>query len=81
VCVCVCVCACVRACVRARARACALLRKSGSAGNHTRDLWIGSQELSPLDRRGSLPSYSDVKANGNEGWYPPKEQEVKLLCL
>jgi hypothetical protein len=38
-----------------------LLRKSGSAGNRTRDLWIYSQELEPLDHieltsptRGSL---------------------------
>jgi hypothetical protein len=29
-----------------------LLRKSGSAGNRTRDLWISSQELWPLDHRG-----------------------------
>jgi hypothetical protein len=29
-----------------------LLRKSGSAGNRTRDFWICSQELSPLDHRG-----------------------------
>jgi hypothetical protein len=29
-----------------------LLRKSGSPGNRTRDLWICSQELWPLDYRG-----------------------------
>jgi hypothetical protein len=29
-----------------------LLRKSGSAGNSTRDLWICSQELRPPDHRG-----------------------------
>jgi hypothetical protein len=29
-----------------------LLRKSGSAGNRTRDLWICSQELWPLDHTG-----------------------------
>jgi hypothetical protein len=29
-----------------------LLRKSGSAGNRTRDLWICSRELWPLDHRG-----------------------------
>jgi hypothetical protein len=28
-----------------------LLRKSGSAGNRTRDLWICSQELWPLDHK------------------------------
>jgi hypothetical protein len=32
-----------------------LLRKSGSAGNRSRDLWICSQELSPLDDRGGPP--------------------------
>jgi hypothetical protein len=31
-----------------------LLRKPGSAGNRTRDLWICSQELWPLDHRGGL---------------------------
>jgi hypothetical protein len=29
-----------------------LLRKSGSAGNRTWDLWVSSQELWPLDHRG-----------------------------
>jgi hypothetical protein len=29
-----------------------LLRKSGSAGNRTRDLWVCSQEVWPLDHRG-----------------------------
>jgi hypothetical protein len=29
-----------------------LLRKSGSAGNRMRDLWVSSQELRPLDHRG-----------------------------
>jgi hypothetical protein len=28
------------------------LRKSGSARNRTRDIWICSQELCPLDHRG-----------------------------
>jgi hypothetical protein len=31
-----------------------LLRKSGSAGNRTLDLWICSQELLPLDHTGGL---------------------------
>jgi hypothetical protein len=31
-----------------------LLRKSGSVRNRTRDLWIYSQELWPLDHRGGL---------------------------
>jgi hypothetical protein len=29
-----------------------LLRKFGSAGNRTRDLWVSGPELSPLDQRG-----------------------------
>jgi hypothetical protein len=29
-----------------------LLRESGSAGNRTQELWICSQKLRPLDRRG-----------------------------
>jgi hypothetical protein len=33
-----------------------LLRKSGSAGNRTRDLWICSQELWPLEHRGGQPA-------------------------
>jgi hypothetical protein len=31
-----------------------LLRKSGRAGNRTRDLWISSQKLWPLDHRGDI---------------------------
>ena len=34
-----------------------LLRKSGSAGNRTRDLCICSQKLWPLDHRGGLAHY------------------------
>jgi hypothetical protein len=30
------------------------LRKSGNVGNRTRDLWVNSQELWPLDHRGGL---------------------------
>jgi hypothetical protein len=37
-----------------------LLRKSGSAGNQTRDLRICSQELSPLDHRGGYMSEQDM---------------------
>jgi hypothetical protein len=29
-----------------------LLRKRGSVGSRTRDLWVSSQELYPLDHRG-----------------------------
>jgi hypothetical protein len=32
-----------------------LLKKADSAGNRTRDLWVSSQELWPLDHRGGLP--------------------------
>jgi hypothetical protein len=35
-----------------------LLRRSGSAGNRSRDLWICSQELWPLDHRGSPKCHS-----------------------
>jgi hypothetical protein len=38
-----------------------LLRKSGSAGNRSRDLWVNNQQLWPLDHKGG-------GANGN-GWY------------
>ena len=37
-----------------------LLRKSGSAGNRTRDLWICSQKLRPLDHRGGPVSYTTI---------------------
>jgi hypothetical protein len=38
-----------------------LLRKSASAGNRTRDLWIWSQELRPVDHRGGLTSVLYLK--------------------
>jgi hypothetical protein len=38
-----------------------ILRKSGSAGNWTRDLWICSQELWPLDHRCGLRRYTQPK--------------------
>ena len=37
-----------------------LLRKSGSAGNRTRDLCICSQKLWPLDHRGGVTLYNPV---------------------
>jgi hypothetical protein len=40
-----------------------LLRKSASAGNRTRDLWICSQELWPLDYGGGPGFFSDVPPN------------------
>jgi hypothetical protein len=38
-----------------------LLRKSGSAGNRTRNLWICSQELWPLDHRGGLHLHTESR--------------------
>jgi hypothetical protein len=38
-----------------------LLRKSGRAENRTRDLWICSQKLWPLDHRGGLFRYTAVR--------------------
>jgi hypothetical protein len=40
-----------------------LLRKPGSAGNGTRDLWICSQKLWPLDHRGG--QVTDTRDNIN----------------
>jgi hypothetical protein len=47
-----------------------LLRKSGSAGNRTRDLWICRQELWTLDRRGGsiLISWLYTNLNGLRAW-------------
>jgi hypothetical protein len=42
-----------------------LIRKSGSSGNWTQDLWICSQELWPLDHRGfQYPPNIILKASG-----------------
>jgi hypothetical protein len=38
-----------------------LLRKSGSAGNLIRGLWICSQKLCPLDHRGGLRPHKRIK--------------------
>jgi hypothetical protein len=51
-----------------------LLRKSGSAGNGTRDLWIHSQELWPLDHRSGTygikkKSYS-IGTDSSHGTWP-----------
>jgi hypothetical protein len=40
-----------------------LLTKSGNAGNRTRNLWICSQELRPLDHRGG--QINDYKSCNN----------------
>jgi hypothetical protein len=42
-----------------------LLRKSGRAGNRTRDLWICSQKLWSLDHRGGLPEINNNNNNNN----------------
>jgi hypothetical protein len=42
-----------------------LLRKCGSVGNRTRDLWACSQEPWPLDHRGGLP---EGGAEPNMSW-------------
>jgi hypothetical protein len=44
-----------------------LLRKSGRVGNRTRDLWICSQKLWPLDHRGGHP-YEDLKSFINNSY-------------
>jgi hypothetical protein len=46
-----------------------LLRKSGSAGNITRDLWICSQELWPLDHRGGPIGVSPHKLRDRYKWF------------
>jgi hypothetical protein len=48
-----------------------LLRKSGSAGNRSRELGICIQELSPLDHRGNPVGrnpthYSSLQCNGDQ---------------
>jgi hypothetical protein len=48
-----------------------LLRKSGSARNRTRDLWICSQELWPLDHRGG-PLRSTAPVNIITTWWLSK---------
>jgi hypothetical protein len=59
-----------------------LLRKSGSTGNRTRDLWICSQELWRLDHRGSLSNPKGEKTKTkkktlkNKNKY--KNKEIKL---
>jgi hypothetical protein len=53
-----------------------LLRKSGSAGNRIRDLWICSQKLWPLDHRGgqgavlAVKMYAGTAIRYNPGFRP-----------
>jgi hypothetical protein len=57
-----------------------LLRKSGSAGNRTRDLWICSQKLWPLHHRGgeSRGEITSIMSRTNEGkWIRGEEKECK----
>jgi hypothetical protein len=50
-----------------------LLRKCGSAGNRTRDLWIYSQELWPLEHRGGRSS-----GFGNHKEFPTASQRYRF---
>jgi hypothetical protein len=66
-----------------------LLRKSGSAGNRTQDLWICSQKLWPLDHRGGH-NVSDTIINeyealggmriGRENWNAQRKPVLVSLC-
>jgi hypothetical protein len=58
-----------------------LLRKSGSSGNRTRNLWICSQELWPLDHRGGLKR-RDIHASSGIRTYDSSDQAGKdISCL
>jgi hypothetical protein len=46
-----------------------LLRKSGSVGNRTRDLWVSSQEVWPLDHKGS-PTFITWRLKWSEAAVP-----------
>jgi hypothetical protein len=46
-----------------------LLRISGSAENRTRDLWICSQELWPLDHRGDRVALFYKRKINQAGWH------------
>jgi hypothetical protein len=55
-----------------------LHRKSGSAGNRTRDLWICSRELWPLDHRGG-PIYQNSVLTSQEKYYVPATKINRLM--
>jgi hypothetical protein len=56
-----------------------LLRKSGSAGNGTRDLWICSQELRPLDHGGG-PAHK-IKKLKKCGQCPTKGYRAIIIVI
>jgi len=56
-----------------------LLRKSGSAGDRTRDLCICSQKLWPLDHRGGLNSITHVMYTQRDGNSPIQEKIPEIL--
>jgi hypothetical protein len=64
-----------------------LLRKSGSAGNRTWDLWICSQELWPLEHRGSswirieYFVYSFALLFLEQNWYKQHRWGAKLVAF
>jgi hypothetical protein len=59
-----------------------LLRKSGRAGNRTRDLWICSQELWPLDHRGGCKHLQFYSFKINKlNIYSDKNYPEKQICL
>jgi len=57
-----------------------LLKKSGSAGNRTRDLCICSQKLWPLDHRGG-PIISNIIKNYFNGWNIQTNEYKKCLSF
>jgi hypothetical protein len=62
-----------------------LLRKSGSTGNRTRDLWICSQKLWPLDHRGGLDWLKKTTREKpvrivRVGYLPKANEDSLLLC-
>jgi hypothetical protein len=54
-----------------------LLRKSGSGGNRTRDLWVSSQELLSLDHRGGPLLHTKHLKLPDEG---STEEAVGTVC-
>ena len=56
------------------------LRKSGSAGNRTRDLCICSQKLWPLDHRGGLFVYLQLSSQVQAGDGSKKSKNVAASC-
>jgi hypothetical protein len=57
------------------------LRKSGSAGNRIRDLWVSSQELWPLDHRRGRPETTQIGMLIRENDPSRQHRERSFLCL